>query len=115
MIQLTDFATEIHFVVNHEQIARIDGDGKGGSFLYESLCDYTSFARVAEPPKEVVRKVLEYKLAMVRYQTASYAFDNAPDGTAVLADAAESKSDCKEILWNLAGAMSGFNGGESNA
>lgn len=67
MIELTDYKYKSKRTINHEKIYAID-DYAVESFGATVRFDNGEEWNVLETRQEVARKVLEYKLAMVRYQ-----------------------------------------------
>ncbi|MDF2815712.1 MAG: Flagellar and Swarming motility protein [Paenibacillus sp.] len=66
MIKLTG-TSGIAIFVNPDQIIGVNGYHKGGAFIQ---CHADAYV-VTETPEEVVRKIMNYKLAMVNYTSGS--------------------------------------------
>ncbi|WP_028562303.1 hypothetical protein [Paenibacillus pinihumi] len=89
MIKLTFNGVNVPMMIDPAKIALIETDGSGGSYLYDSFNRSDGWeVRVKESPEEVTKKILEYKLAMVKYSVGfaqalrdsgdpEWVFDNA--------------------------------------
>lgn len=105
MIKLTDTRGKAHYLSPEHVTDIFEGPkGEGAAVLrvHDATPDTTPLV-VTESPEEVVRKIMEYRLAMVRYKSSSDVFESAETGSEKIGEAAEGKADVKNILKHLAG------------